>query len=97
MIRVDAVGMLVQQPAVDVPALNPAAHGRLGYKNPEILLGSEEIDCPDGVPGGDDHLGEDLRNLSRHVHSDRPIGSDHTSVCRDWIARVGLSMCLGYV
>ena len=92
MISINGVGKLDEEPTIDTPALDAASPGRLDHKDSEILLGSEHIERAIGIPGGNDHLGEDLRDLSRHLHTDRPIGRDHASVRRGRITGMGLSM-----
>ena len=66
-IRVNCVGKLDQKPSIDPPALSTTTRGRLDHQDAEVLLGGEHIDRPVGVPRRDDHLGEDLRDLSCHL------------------------------
>ena len=94
MISINGVGKLDEEPTIDTPALGAATPGRLDHQDPEILLGDQHVERAVGVLGRDDHLGEDLRDLSRHLHTDRPIGRDHASVRRGRIAGMGLAMSL---
>ena len=50
MISINAVGELDEEPAIDAPALDAAARGRLDHQDSEILLGGEHLERTIGIP-----------------------------------------------
>ena len=94
---VDHVAPLEQQTAGDRPQVVAAAPQRRADEQPDVLLGLEDLHRSLVVRRRDQHLGEDLGHLGRHLHRHRHVGSDHASERRRRVTLVSLAVCLGHV